>query len=95
MLADQRLRHAERVDEFVHAARGFAQLQHDRDADRRGQRAQQVARGVEDLARRQLGAGRAVRGACGRRPCGVAKLETVFITAPEYMRDRACQRLAR
>ena len=45
---------AERVDEFVHAARRLAQLQHDRDPHRRGQRAQQVAGGVEDLARRQI-----------------------------------------
>ena len=50
MLADQRLGDRERVDEFVHAARRFAQLQHDRDADRGGQRAQQIAGGVEHLA---------------------------------------------
>ena len=54
VLADQRLRHLERVDEFVHAARRLAQLQHDRDAHRCGQRAQQVAGGVEDFARRQI-----------------------------------------
>ena len=58
MLADQRLRHAERVDQLVHAALGLVQLQHDRDPDRCGQRAQQLTGGVENLARRwrrQLG----------------------------------------
>ena len=55
MLADQRLRHAQRVDQFVHAALGFAQLQHDGDPHRRGQRAQQFAGGVENLPRRRRG----------------------------------------
>ncbi len=54
MLADQRLGDPERVDEFVHAARFFAQLQHDGDAHRCGQGPQQIARGVENGARRQL-----------------------------------------
>ena len=44
MLADQWLRHRERVDEFMHAARRLTQLQHDRDSHRRGQGTQQVAR---------------------------------------------------
>ena len=55
MLADQRLRHAERVDQFVHAALRLAQLQHDGDPHRRGQRAQQFAGGVENLPRRRRG----------------------------------------
>lgn len=50
MLADQRLRYRERVDEFVDAARRLAQLQDDRDADRRGQRTQEIAGGVEHVA---------------------------------------------
>ncbi len=54
MLADQRLRHRQRVDEFVDAARRFAQLQDDRDPDRGGQSPQQVAGGVEHIARRQV-----------------------------------------
>ena len=55
MLADQRLWHAEGVDQFMHAALGFAQLQHDGDPHRRGQRAQQLAGGVENLPRRRRG----------------------------------------
>lgn len=54
VLADQWLRHLERVDEFVDAPRGLPQLQDDRDADGRCQRSQQFARRVEDLARRQV-----------------------------------------
>ena len=53
VLADQRLWHAQRVDQFVHAALGLVQLQHDGDPHRRGQRAQQLAGGVEDLPRRR------------------------------------------
>ena len=85
---------AERVDEFVHAARRLAQLQHDRDPHRRGQRAQQIAGGVEDLARRQVRQRRAavLVAVVGRRQPR-REVETVFIMAPEYMRDRACQRL--
>jgi hypothetical protein len=58
VLADQRLRDTQRVDKFVHAALGFAQLQDDRDPHRRGQRAQQLACGVEDLSRRGRRVGR-------------------------------------
>ncbi len=53
VLADQRLRHAERVDQLMHAALGHVQLQHDGDPHRRGQRAQQLAGGIEDLPRRR------------------------------------------
>jgi hypothetical protein len=60
MLTDQGLRHLERVHQFVHAARGLMQLQHDRDADRRREGAEQFARGVEDLAWWQLDCGHAV-----------------------------------
>lgn len=49
VLADQRLGHAERVHQLVHAAMRLAQLQDDGDAHRRRQRPQQLARGVEDL----------------------------------------------
>ena len=52
MLADQWLRHAQRIDQLVHAPLGHVQLQHDCDPHRRGQRAQQLAGGVENLARR-------------------------------------------
>jgi len=58
VLADQWLRHAERIDQLVHTALGHVQLQHDCDPHRCGQRAQQLAGGVENLARRwrrQLG----------------------------------------
>jgi hypothetical protein len=55
VLADQRLGHPERVDELVHAAVRFLQLQNDRDAHRSGQRPQQFAGGVEDLPRRRGG----------------------------------------
>ena len=54
VLADQRLRHHQCVDELVHAARGLAQFEDYRDADRRRQRAQQITRGIEDFAPRQL-----------------------------------------
>ena len=54
MLTDQRLRNPERIDEFVYAARRLTQLQHERDSHRRGQRTQQVTRGVEHLPGRQL-----------------------------------------
>ena len=40
MLADQRLWYAERIDEFVHAALGLAQLEHDSDPYGRGERTQ-------------------------------------------------------
>ena len=62
VLADQRLGDAEGVDQLVHARGGLAQLQHDRDPHRRGQRAQQVARGGR--VRRGAGCGRLGR----RRP---------------------------
>src|SRR6202008_4678058 len=55
MLADQRLWHAERVDQFVHAAVGLAQLQHNGDTHGCGQRAKQLAGGVENLSRRRDG----------------------------------------
>ena len=58
VLTDQGLRYRQRVDEFVHAAGRLVQLQHDRDAHRGGQRAQDVAGGVEDLARRRGREGR-------------------------------------
>jgi hypothetical protein len=45
MLRDQRLRHRERLDEFVHAACTRAQLGHDRDPQRRGERSEQFSRG--------------------------------------------------
>src|SRR5262249_44066075 len=54
VLADQGLRHRQRVDEFMHTARRLTQLQHDRDPNRRGQRTKQVACGVEHVARREL-----------------------------------------
>ncbi|BBX52982.1 hypothetical protein MPOR_40080 [Mycolicibacterium poriferae] len=59
MLADQGLGQAQRVDQFVHASGGFAQLQHDGDAHRRSQGSQQLAGGVEDGAGRQFGRRRA------------------------------------
>ena len=49
MLADQRLRRAESVDQFVHATVGLAQLQHDGDPHRCGQGAQQLAGSIENL----------------------------------------------
>ena len=54
VLAHQRLRHPESVDEFVHAARRLTKLQHDRDPHRRGERAKQVTRGVEHLSWRHI-----------------------------------------
>ena len=57
MLADQRLRHRQRVDEFVHTARRLVKLQHDRDPHGRGQRTQQIARGVEDARGGSSGSG--------------------------------------
>jgi len=54
VLAHQRLRYTERVDELVHAARPLTQLQHDRYPHGRGQSAQQVACDVEDLPPRQI-----------------------------------------
>ncbi len=53
MLAHQRLWYAERVDQFVHAALRLAQLQHDGDAHRCGQGAQQLAGGLENFPRRR------------------------------------------
>ena len=95
VLAHQRLRHAERVDEFVHAARRLAQLQHDRDPHRRGQRAQQVARGVEDLPRRQIRQRRvavlvAVVGLAA--PAPTRRWKPFSLCPPRYMHDHACQR---
>lgn len=46
MLADQRLGHVQCVDQFVHAALRFTQLQHDGDPHRCGQRTQQLAGSV-------------------------------------------------
>ena len=91
VLADQRLRHAERVDEFVHAARRLAQLQHDRDPDGRGQRAQQVACGVEDLPPRQIRQ-RGVAVLVASSTCAQPKVETVFIMSATIHARYACQR---
>lgn len=55
MLADQRLGHVQCVDQFVHAALRFTQLQHDGDPHRCGQRTQQLAGSVQDLPRRWCG----------------------------------------
>ncbi len=55
MLADQWLRHAQRVDQFVDAALGLAQLQHDGDTHRRGQRAQQLTGRFQNFPRRRRG----------------------------------------
>ena len=46
MLADQRLWHAQCIHQFMDAALGFAQLQHDRDPYGCGQRAQQFTGGA-------------------------------------------------
>ena len=43
------------IDQFMHTAVGLAQLQHDCDPDRRAQRAQQLAGGVQNLTRRRRG----------------------------------------
>ena len=55
VLADQRLRHSEGIDELVNAARRLAKLQHERNPYRRGERAEEVACGVENLAPRRFG----------------------------------------
>jgi hypothetical protein len=47
MLADQGLRHTERVDQLMDTSVGLAQLENDRDAYRRRQCPQQVTRGGE------------------------------------------------
>ena len=52
MLADQGLGHVEGVDELVHAALRLPQLQHDRDAHRRRQRAQQLTGALQDVGPR-------------------------------------------
>jgi hypothetical protein len=52
MLADQWLRHPERVDQLVHAALRFTQLQNDGDPHGRGERPQQLAGRIKDFSRR-------------------------------------------
>ena len=49
VLGDQRLRRAELLDQLVHAALAGGQLGDDGDAERRGQRAEQLARGLVRL----------------------------------------------
>ncbi|ETW22471.1 hypothetical protein MGAST_19850 [Mycobacterium gastri 'Wayne'] len=65
MLTDQWLRYTQRIDEFMHTTLRFAQLQHDGDAYRCGQRAQQLAGGVENFPWRGCGEGRMPRRAAG------------------------------
>lgn len=83
MLADQGLWDVERVDQLVHTALRLLQLQNDRDPQRRGERPQQFARGLQHVARRQCGCrgtgvvvGLAVFGQIGNR----------FHYRSEYMR---------
>ena len=55
MLADQRLWHAQCIHQFMDAALGFAQLQHNGDSYGCSQRTQQFAGGVENLPWRRRG----------------------------------------
>src|SRR5687768_14627049 len=67
MLRDQRLRRAQLLDQFVHAPLARPELGDDRDPDRRGQRAQQLAGRLVRLvaARRHWGNVTAHRSSAG------------------------------